>query len=109
MSLPRAEPICRCTGNGNNSMVRNTQSPTQVAQYLGRNSANRIANARARSTLSQGPRGIWRIYSLLHRSKSLRHSFWYGVSGGMRWSRGAFEETPARELRTVNLEQTAKN
>ena len=78
--MPRAAPTCRCTGNGNSSMVRNTQSPIQVAQYLGRKSANRIANAHVRSTLSQGPHGIWRMYSLLQRLQSLRHSSWYGVS-----------------------------
>ena len=48
MSLPIAEPICRCALNGNNSMVRNTLKPTQVAQYLGNMSSNRIGNARSR-------------------------------------------------------------
>src|SRR3984893_19548910 len=52
MSLPRAEPRCRCAGNGNSSMVRSTLNPTHVAQYLGRKSSNCIAGARARSTLS---------------------------------------------------------
>jgi hypothetical protein len=45
------------------------------------------------------------MYSLLQRIKSLRHSFWYGLSERIRWSRGAFEETPARELCAINLEQ----
>ena len=38
------------------------------------------------------------MYSWVQRLKSLRHGFWYGVSERIRWSRGAFEETPAREL-----------
>jgi SAM-dependent methyltransferase len=45
------------------------------------------------------------MYSMRHRLRSLRHGFWYGVSERLRWSRGAFEETPARELCTVDLEQ----
>ncbi|MEA3197890.1 MAG: hypothetical protein QOF32_1942 [Gammaproteobacteria bacterium] len=45
------------------------------------------------------------MYSLLQRIKSLRHGFWYGVSERIRWSRGAFEETPARELCAIDLEQ----
>jgi hypothetical protein len=89
-------------------MARNTLNPTQVAQYLGRKSAKRIANAHARSTLAQGPHSIWRMYSLLQRMKSLRHSFWYGVSERIQWSRGAFLETPARELCTVDLGQSER-
>src|SRR5260370_36230141 len=107
MSLPRAEPICRCTGNGNSSMVRNTQSPTQVAQYLGRNRVNRIANAHVRSTLSQGPHGIWRMYSLLQRIKSLRHDLVRRLGAHTMVAR-CVEETPARELCTVDLEQTER-
>jgi SAM-dependent methyltransferase len=45
------------------------------------------------------------MYSLLQRLRSLRHGLWYGVSERIRWSRGAFEETPAGELCTVNLKQ----
>jgi hypothetical protein len=45
------------------------------------------------------------MYSLLQRLKSLRHGFWYGVSERIRWSRGAFQETPALELCTLNHEQ----
>jgi hypothetical protein len=45
------------------------------------------------------------MYSLLQRLRSLRHGLWFGVSERIRWSRGAFEETPARELCNVNPEQ----
>jgi SAM-dependent methyltransferase len=45
------------------------------------------------------------MYSRFHRLRSLRHAFWYAVSERIRWSRGAFQETPARELRHVNREQ----
>ena len=45
------------------------------------------------------------MYSLLQRLRSLRHGFWFEVSERLRWSRGAFEETPARELCNVELEQ----
>jgi len=45
------------------------------------------------------------MYSLLQRLRSLRHGFWYGVSERIRWSRGAFEETPARELSPTGREQ----
>ncbi len=38
------------------------------------------------------------MYSLLQRLKSLRHGFWYGISERVRWSRGAFRETPAVNL-----------
>jgi SAM-dependent methyltransferase len=38
----------------------------------------------------------------------LRHSFWYAVSERIRWSRGAFEETPARELCIVDREQSQR-
>lgn len=48
------------------------------------------------------------MYSLLQRLRSLRHGFWYGVSERIRWSRGAFEEPPARELCTVNPEQAER-
>jgi len=89
-------------------MARNTLSPIQVAQYLGRKSAIRIANAHVRSTLSSAPHSIWRVYSLFQRIKSLRHSFWYGVSERIRWSRGTFLETPARELCTVEIKQAER-
>lgn len=48
------------------------------------------------------------MYSWLQRLNSLRHGFWYGVSERLRWSRGAFEETPARELCAVNPEQAER-
>ena len=38
------------------------------------------------------------MYSFLHRLRSLRYRFWYGVSERLRWSRGTFHETPVREL-----------
>jgi hypothetical protein len=54
------------------------------------------------------PHSISRVYSLLQRLRSLRHHFWYGVSARLRWSRGAFHETPARELPALTLEQTER-
>lgn len=45
------------------------------------------------------------MYSLLQRLRSLRHGFWYGIGSRIRWSRGAFEETPAGELCTVDRKQ----
>ncbi len=48
------------------------------------------------------------MYSLLQRLSSLRHGFWYGVSEHIRWSRGAFEETPALELCAINREQAER-
>ena len=48
------------------------------------------------------------MYSLLQRLTSLRHGFWYGISERIRWSRGAFEETPARELCAGNREQAER-
>src|SRR5277367_2705908 len=45
------------------------------------------------------------MYSWVQRLKSLRHGFWYGVSERIRWSRGAYVETPARVLCTVDFEQ----
>ena len=45
------------------------------------------------------------MYSWLQRLRSLRHGFWFGVSERIRWTRGAFQETPARELCAVNPEQ----
>jgi hypothetical protein len=86
-------------------MARSTLKPAHVAQYLGRKSSNRIANARMRSTLCLGTHSIRRMYSLLQRLRSLRHGFWYGVSERIHWSRGAFEEKPARELCSVDREQ----
>ncbi len=38
------------------------------------------------------------VYSFLHRLRSLRHRFWYGVSERLCWSRGIYHETPARVL-----------
>lgn len=48
------------------------------------------------------------MYSWLQRIRSLRHGLWYGISERIRWSRGVFEETPALELCTVNLEQAKR-
>jgi SAM-dependent methyltransferase len=48
------------------------------------------------------------MYSSLQRLRSLRHGFWYAVSERIRWSRGAFEETPARELCIVDREQSQR-
>jgi SAM-dependent methyltransferase len=48
------------------------------------------------------------MYSLTERLRSLRHGFWYGVSERIRWSRGAFTETPALELCTVDREQAER-
>jgi hypothetical protein len=36
--------------------------------------------------------------SVIQRLRSWRHAFWFGISRRIRWSRGAFRETPAREL-----------
>ena len=63
---------------------------------------------RARSTPVPGPHSISRVYSLLQRLRSFRHRFWYGVSERVRWSRGAFHETPARELPVLTLEQAQR-
>jgi SAM-dependent methyltransferase len=38
------------------------------------------------------------VVSLFQRLRSFRHGFWYGVSERLRWSRGAYRETPAIEL-----------
>jgi hypothetical protein len=38
----------------------------------------------------------------------MRHRFWYGVSERVRWSRGTFRETPARELPTLTREQNQR-
>ncbi len=48
------------------------------------------------------------MYSLIQRLRSLRHGFWYGISERVRWSRGAFEETPARELSGLGREQAER-
>jgi len=48
------------------------------------------------------------VYSLLQRLRSLRHRFWYGVSERVRWSRGAFHETPTGELPPLTLEQAQR-
>jgi SAM-dependent methyltransferase len=45
------------------------------------------------------------MYSLVQRLRSLRHGFWYGISERIRWSRGEYEETPARDLCTLEREQ----
>lgn len=38
----------------------------------------------------------------------MRHRFWYGVSERVRWSRGAFRETPALELPALPAEQSRR-
>jgi hypothetical protein len=48
------------------------------------------------------------MYSLLQRLRSLRHGFWYGISERLRWSRGAYEETPARELSALGSEKAER-
>ncbi len=48
------------------------------------------------------------MYSLIQRLRSLRHRFWYGVSERVRWSRGAFRETPALELPALPAEQSRR-
>jgi len=48
------------------------------------------------------------MYSWLQRLKSLRHGFWFGVTERIRWSRGAFEETPVGELCTADREQAER-
>src|ERR1700721_1619013 len=108
MSLPRADPTCLCAENGRNSMARSTTNPAQVAQYLGRKNSRRSAQAPPPSTLPPEPHSIWQMYSSLQRLRSLRHGFWYAVSERIRWSRGAFEETPARELCIVHRAQSQR-
>jgi SAM-dependent methyltransferase len=48
------------------------------------------------------------MYSLLQRLRSLRHAFWYGVSERIRWTRGAYQETPALALCDLKLEQAER-
>ena len=48
------------------------------------------------------------MYSLTQRLRSLRHRFWFGVSERVRWSRGAFHETPALALPVLPLEQAQR-
>jgi hypothetical protein len=48
------------------------------------------------------------VYSLTQRLRSLRHRFWFGLSERLRWSRGAFQETPALELPLLPLEQAQR-
>lgn len=82
--------------------------PTQVSQYLGSRNANCIDDAHELSTLPPVPHSISIVYSLLHRLRSLRHLFWYGVSERLRWSRGTFHETPVGELPVLALEPTQR-
>jgi hypothetical protein len=82
--------------------------PTQVAQYFGARNARRIAGAHLLSTWTSVPHSISRMYSLLQRLRSLRHGFWYGISERMRWSRGAFEEIPAREFLVLGSEKAER-
>ena len=48
------------------------------------------------------------MHSLLQRLKSLRHGSGTAFFPRIHWSRGAFEETPARELCNVNPEQAER-
>ena len=48
------------------------------------------------------------MYSLLQRLRSFRHGFWFGISERLRWSRGTFEETPARELSALGSEEAER-
>jgi hypothetical protein len=48
------------------------------------------------------------MYSWFQRLRSLRHGLWYGISERIRWSRGAYQETPVRELRTLGPEQAER-
>jgi hypothetical protein len=48
------------------------------------------------------------MYSLLQRLRSLRHRVGYGVSERLRWSRGAFRETPAGELPVLPPQQAER-
>jgi hypothetical protein len=89
-------------------MPRITDKPIHVGQYRGCRNSSRIAIARALSTLRRGAHSISRVYSLLQRLRSLRHRVWYGVSERVRWSRGAFHETPVRELPALTLEQAQR-
>jgi hypothetical protein len=54
------------------------------------------------------PHSISNVYSLLQRLRSLRHRLWYDISERVRWSRGAYHETPARELPALTLEQSQR-
>ncbi len=54
------------------------------------------------------PLSISPVYSLLLRLRSLRHRFWYRVLERVRWSRGAFYQTPARMLPEVAFEQSQR-
>jgi hypothetical protein len=48
------------------------------------------------------------MYSLLQRLNPCGTAFDTEFSQRIQWSRGAFEEAPARELCTVNLEQAER-
>src|SRR4029077_16166323 len=65
-------------------------------------------SARGLSTLPSVPHSISLMYSLLERLRSLRHRLWYGISERVRWSRGVFHETPARNLPNVAFEQSQR-
>ncbi len=54
------------------------------------------------------PHSISMVYSLLQRLRSARHRFWYDVSEHVRWSRGAFHETPAQQLTGLSFEQAQR-
>jgi len=79
-----------------------------VAQYLGAKNARRIAGADPLSTLRLVPHSISSMYSLLQRLRSFRHGLWYGISERLRWSRGMFEETPARDLIVLGSEKAER-
>jgi hypothetical protein len=48
------------------------------------------------------------MYSWFQRLRSLRHGFWYGLSERIRWSRGAYQEIPVRDLGTLGREQAER-
>jgi hypothetical protein len=48
------------------------------------------------------------MYTLMQQLRSWRHSFWFGISERVRWSRGIHHETPARELPALSREQAER-
>jgi SAM-dependent methyltransferase len=48
------------------------------------------------------------VVSLMQQLQSWRHSFWFGVSERVRWSRGIHHEIPARELPALSREQAER-
>ena len=70
--------------------------------------ARRRRHATRASTLPPLAHSISRVYSWLQRLRSLRHRFWFGVSEHLRWSRGAFRETPSLAPPQATAEQAAR-